>query len=177
MLNLSECTISIVDNTQPAHYCFTGVIEASRACSSSYTTRRVMDRSGNHSTLHNRASSTIHFTFIRKGFCRNMISILKIVWSHQTDPSYTIPKQQVKNRWDSGSHSGEHKDDCLLGCCDVLSWCLLEAANTSETSVNFYQTTRRNNPEDSHLQVKNNSLWSSIHGFHPSFQGNSAIVP
>jgi hypothetical protein len=23
---------------------------------------------------------------------------------------------------------------------------------TSETSVNFYQTTRRNNPEDSHLQ-------------------------
>jgi hypothetical protein len=29
---------------------------------------------------------------------------------------------------------------------------MTEAANTSETSVNFYQTTRRNNPEDSHLQ-------------------------
>jgi hypothetical protein len=28
----------------------------------------------------------------------------------------------------------------------------MEAANTSETSVNFYQTKRRNNPEDSHLQ-------------------------
>jgi hypothetical protein len=28
----------------------------------------------------------------------------------------------------------------------------MEAASTSETSVNFYQTTRRNNPEDSHLQ-------------------------
>jgi hypothetical protein len=26
------------------------------------------------------------------------------------------------------------------------------AASTSETSVNFYQNTRRNNPEDSHLQ-------------------------
>jgi hypothetical protein len=26
-----------------------------------------------------------------------------------------------------------------------------EAATTSETSVNFYQTTRRNDPEDSHL--------------------------
>jgi hypothetical protein len=26
-----------------------------------------------------------------------------------------------------------------------------EAARTSETSVNFYQTTRRYNPEDSHL--------------------------
>jgi hypothetical protein len=25
-------------------------------------------------------------------------------------------------------------------------------ASTAETSVNFYQTTRRNNPEDSHLQ-------------------------
>jgi hypothetical protein len=28
---------------------------------------------------------------------------------------------------------------------------MMEAARTSETSVNFYQTTRRNNPEDSHL--------------------------
>jgi hypothetical protein len=31
---------------------------------------------------------------------------------------------------------------------------LKEAANTSETSVNFYQTTRRNNPEDSHLLTR-----------------------
>jgi hypothetical protein len=30
---------------------------------------------------------------------------------------------------------------------------LMEAASTSETSVNFYQTTRRNNAEDSHLQA------------------------
>jgi hypothetical protein len=29
----------------------------------------------------------------------------------------------------------------------------MEAASTSETSVNFYQTTRRNNPEDSHLLI------------------------
>jgi hypothetical protein len=29
---------------------------------------------------------------------------------------------------------------------------LMEAASISETSVNFYQTTRRNNPEDSHLE-------------------------
>jgi hypothetical protein len=27
---------------------------------------------------------------------------------------------------------------------------MMEAASTSETSVNVYQTTRRNNPEDSH---------------------------
>jgi hypothetical protein len=30
---------------------------------------------------------------------------------------------------------------------------MMEAASTSETSVNFYQTTRRYNPEDSHLQT------------------------
>jgi hypothetical protein len=28
---------------------------------------------------------------------------------------------------------------------------MMEAASTSKTSVNFYQTTRRNNPEDSNL--------------------------
>jgi hypothetical protein len=28
---------------------------------------------------------------------------------------------------------------------------MMEAASTSETSVNFYRTTRRYNPEDSHL--------------------------
>jgi hypothetical protein len=30
---------------------------------------------------------------------------------------------------------------------------MMEAASTSETSVNFYQTTRRNNPEDSHVHT------------------------
>jgi hypothetical protein len=29
---------------------------------------------------------------------------------------------------------------------------IMEAASTSEKSVNFYQTTRRNIPEDSHLR-------------------------
>jgi hypothetical protein len=31
---------------------------------------------------------------------------------------------------------------------------MVEVAITSETSVNFYQTTRRNNPEDSHLHTR-----------------------
>jgi hypothetical protein len=30
---------------------------------------------------------------------------------------------------------------------------MMEAASTSETSVNFYQTTRRNNPEESHVRT------------------------
>jgi hypothetical protein len=31
---------------------------------------------------------------------------------------------------------------------------VMEAASTSETSVNFYQTILRNNPEESHLNYK-----------------------
>jgi hypothetical protein len=31
---------------------------------------------------------------------------------------------------------------------------MMEAASTSETSVNFYQATRHNNKEDSHLQTR-----------------------
>jgi hypothetical protein len=30
---------------------------------------------------------------------------------------------------------------------------MMEAARTSETLINFYQTTRRYNPEDSHLRI------------------------
>jgi hypothetical protein len=33
----------------------------------------------------------------------------------------------------------------------ILIALMMDAASTSETSV-FYQTTRRNNPDDSHLQ-------------------------
>jgi hypothetical protein len=31
---------------------------------------------------------------------------------------------------------------------------MMEAVSTSETSVSFYQTIRRNNPEDSHLHTR-----------------------
>jgi hypothetical protein len=31
---------------------------------------------------------------------------------------------------------------------------MMEATSTSETSVNFYETTRRYNPEDSHLHTR-----------------------
>jgi hypothetical protein len=54
----------------------------------------------------------------------------------------------------SGSRGSEYDDDCLLGCCAVSSGRILptfqraiialimEAVRTSETSVNFYETTR-----------------------------------
>jgi hypothetical protein len=31
---------------------------------------------------------------------------------------------------------------------------MMEAVSTSETTINYYQTTRRYNPEDSHLHSK-----------------------
>jgi hypothetical protein len=31
---------------------------------------------------------------------------------------------------------------------------VMEAVSTSETSVNFYQSARRNNPEDGHLNTR-----------------------
>jgi hypothetical protein len=34
----------------------------------------------------------------------------------------------------------------------VLNALMLEAASTSETSVHFYQTFCRNNPQDSHIE-------------------------
>jgi hypothetical protein len=34
--------------------------------------------------------------------------------------------------------------------CGLLNALMREAESTSETTVNFYQTTQRNNPEDSH---------------------------
>jgi hypothetical protein len=64
----------------------------------------------------------------------------------------------------SGSHGDEYEDGCLLGCCFVYSGKSLltfqlrapmnEAAGTSETSVNIYQTTRLNIPEDSYLDSR-----------------------
>jgi hypothetical protein len=39
---------------------------------------------------------------------------------------------------------------------------MMEAARTSETSVNFYQTTRRYNPEDSHLHNPKKFVASEI---------------
>jgi hypothetical protein len=39
---------------------------------------------------------------------------------------------------------------------------MTEAASTSETSVNFYQTTRRNIPEDSHLRIFMSVLGASF---------------
>jgi hypothetical protein len=38
--------------------------------------------------------------------------------------------------------------------CTLLIALMIAAASTSETSVNFYRTTRHYNPEDSHLHTR-----------------------
>jgi hypothetical protein len=48
--------------------------------------------------------------------------------------------------------------EILTGDSEVLTAsiirAMMEAASTSETCANFYQTTRRYNPEDSHLNTR-----------------------
>jgi hypothetical protein len=44
----------------------------------------------------------------------------------------------------------------VVAPCSKLMTLMMESASTSETSVNFYQTTRRNNPEDSYIQINGN---------------------
>jgi hypothetical protein len=43
------------------------------------------------------------------------------------------------------------RDACLKAARAMIAL-MMEAASTSKTSVNFYQATWHNNPEDSHLQ-------------------------
>jgi hypothetical protein len=42
----------------------------------------------------------------------------------------------------------------LFAPCSKIIALMMEAASTSETLMNFYQTARRNNPEGSHLHTR-----------------------
>jgi hypothetical protein len=48
--------------------------------------------------------------------------------------------------------TGDIQLPCESG--DLLIALMMEAASTSQTSVNFYHTTRRSNPEDSRLHTR-----------------------
>jgi hypothetical protein len=52
-----------------------------------------------------------------------------------------------------GRRQQEGGDSCMMRIY-VICNSMMEAASTSETSANFYQTTRRYNPEDSHLHTR-----------------------
>jgi hypothetical protein len=65
-------------------------------------------------------------------------------------------KSQILHMKVSSSQNWEFKDGCLLGS-EVLAASIIRAE--SEMSVNFYHTTWGNNPEDSHLQSFQHSMW------------------
>jgi hypothetical protein len=50
-------------------------------------------------------------------------------------------------------------------CSLVVIALMMEAASISETSVNFYQTTWRNNPEDCHIHTRLRENLKSHQGF------------
>jgi hypothetical protein len=63
---------------------------------------------------------------------------------------------------------------CKMTVFWVLIALMMDAASTSETSVNFYKTTRHNIPEDSHLHTHrrenlNSHQVNALHNLRPSF--------
>jgi hypothetical protein len=50
-------------------------------------------------------------------------------------------KDMIRN-----SHGGEYEDGCVLACSAVYIALMMEAVQTSETSVNLHQSTRRYKP-------------------------------
>jgi hypothetical protein len=63
----------------------------------------------------------------------------------------------------SGSHGGEYKE--MLVASINMSTLMKKAERTNETSVKFYQSTRRNNPNDS----------TFIMGVSQRFRGNKSL--
>jgi hypothetical protein len=49
----------------------------------------------------------------------------------------------------------------VIAPCSVSVALMVERASTSETSVNFYQTTRRKNPEDCSLHIRRREILNS----------------
>jgi hypothetical protein len=96
------------------------------------------------------------------------------VYTHMLPHASAINSVRIKH----SKHANMQKveDNCLLGCCVVQTdisevliydpWLIalmMEKASTSETSVNFYQTTLCNIPEDSHLHTRRRENLKSHH--------------
>jgi hypothetical protein len=64
------------------------------------------------------------------------------------------------------------------GCCALLTIALMMGAtSTSETSPNFYQTTRHNNPEANHIHARRpENLKSHLKMLHVSHTHNTQNI-
>jgi hypothetical protein len=67
--------------------------------------------------------------------------IVEVIHIHISNMSTIYSHDLGKRR----SHGSDYEDECLLGCCVMM-----QAVGTSDTSINFHKTTRRNIQEDSH---------------------------
>jgi hypothetical protein len=56
--------------------------------------------------------------------------------------------------WQKLTDVSEVLGSSIIRAASIIIALMMEAAGISETSVNFYQTTRRNNPEEGHLQTR-----------------------
>jgi hypothetical protein len=74
----------------------------------------------------------------------------------------TIYNSKMTVFWDGSPCSLVEVYRCFRGACydELLIALMMETASTSETSINFYQTTRRNIPEDSHLHFATVRTWN-----------------
>jgi hypothetical protein len=54
---------------------------------------------------------------------------------------------------------------------------MMDAASTSETSVNFYETTRHYNPEDSHLHTRRRENLKSYFENEININANLIMAP
>jgi hypothetical protein len=52
------------------------------------------------------------------------------------------------------THDDDYDDNSLLGYCVVLIGLMMERVRTSEMSISFYGTTRRNIPEGCHFHTR-----------------------
>jgi hypothetical protein len=108
--------------------------------------------------------------FIRKPGEKNVLFYINDVdtnWKHESAFKSLAFRDVVPCSLGTSSPTLQR---CLLRADDHL---MMEAASISETSVNFDQTTWRNNPEGSQLPGRTNS---SIHGFKQSTKRNQLVM-
>jgi hypothetical protein len=76
----------------------------------------------------------------------------RVVRYNFTDVSEALAASIIRSKLPLSPHVfPNHKMNIDIFIAVNITVLKMEAASTSETSVSFYQTTRRNNPEDSHL--------------------------
>jgi hypothetical protein len=102
------------------------------------------------------------FFFQAQGIINNWIFVL-LSWTRCYIWDFRFSRRRVRRRLSSGMLR-------RVVCYKPLIALMMVAASTSETSVNFYQTTRRDIPEDSSLTailfIFNFSPFSSYHNHH-----------